>query len=157
MTNLGNWKGSGVGKIILHLVKPLPIPVSRETDQKYTWLEKQQKTCLHAYSLTAGSPADSVSVQEFQTYPDTEGGPMAAVLLMVLSHQILAFFHRWQGWMRRLPPSEIWRHFRNTAFSLLSLLGLSVKITLNSKLCTTQNPKAGQVDTLKPYSQEDPT
>ena len=41
MTNLENWKGNGVGKIILHLVKLLPIPVSRETDQKYTWLEKQ--------------------------------------------------------------------------------------------------------------------
>lgn len=155
MTNLGNWTGSGVGKIILHLVKPLPIPVSRETDQKYTWLEKQQKTCLHAYSLTAGSPADSVSVQEFHTYPDTEGGPMAAVLLMVLSHQIPAFFHRWQGWMRAATIGDLETLQKHNFFPFIFTGPLSKDNS--SELCTTQNPKAGQVDTLKPYSREDPT
>lgn len=32
------------------------------------------------------------------TLTPIEGGPMAAVLV-VLSYQLLAFFHRWEGWM----------------------------------------------------------
>lgn len=133
MTNFGNWKASGDGKIILHWVKLLPIPVSRATDQKYTWLEIQQKTCLHAYSHTAGSPADSVSVQGFHTYPDrgrTHGCSSCGSLLPAAG--LLSSLGGVDGrTQRRLPSSENWRHFRNTTFPLLSLLGLS------SGLCIT--------------------
>lgn len=74
--------------------KASPIPVSGETDQKYTW--RAIRHVLHAYSLTAGSPY--VSVQGFHTYPDIEGGPMAAVLVMVLSpHAVLSLLGGVEG------------------------------------------------------------
>lgn len=141
MTNFGNWKGSRAGKIKLHLVRPLHILKSPGKPTKNILGLKNNKTCLHAYSHIVSSPVDSVSIPGFHTYPDTEGGPMAAVLPPFSPPDAVLLSSLAGRTQRRLPSSEIWGQFRNTICFFLAFLGLS------SGLFTIQTPEADQIDT----------
>lgn len=127
MTNLGNWKGSRAGKIILHLVRPLHIHKSPRKPTKNTLGLGNNKRHVHMnihtqpvhqliLFLFKGSTLLTLTQREdpwhSSSFPPTRCG---LSLLGVVDGRP----------QRRLPSSETWGHFRNITCPLLASLGLS--------------------------------
>lgn len=151
MTNFGNWKGSRASKIILHLVRPLLILKSpRKPTKNILGLGNNKR---HVRMNIHTQPVHQLILFLFKdstllTLTQTED--LWPQLLVLFSPNAgLSLLGAVDGRPQsRLPSSEMWGRFGNRTCPLLASLHLS------PELRTTQNPRASQVDALKPYSQK---